>query len=491
MTSVGHGAAEDAVVLDGSSLTIQQLVEVAHGRRPVALAPQARLRMEGSRRVVEEVLASGDSVYGLTTGVGERKTVRLRADRRLGFSRQVVKGHLVAQGGLAPAEVVRAAMVCLANSYALGSSGVRPELAEVILDAANAGRLPAVRILGSVGEADLGPMADMADGLLRASGFALAEGEGLALISSNAFSTAWAALAVHDASELLAAAELAAALDLEAFAANLDALHPIVAEVRPHAGVRASLAELRRLLDGSPLFQAGAARNLQDPLTFRCVAQIHGAARDALGYAHEVVETELRSFQGNPLVVADEGRLISVGNFDVVAVATALDLARMALSPVVTSATERAVKLLQRPFSGLTAGLAEQGDTGQDALAQLGVAAMAIAAEARTLAQPVSFEVVSSSVADGIEDRMTMAPLAARRLAEMTDLTWRVLAVELTVAAQAVDLRPPPRLGLGTSRVHAFVRRFVPFTAGEDTVPADLTSLIEAIRKGALVASAR
>ena len=478
------------VVLDGASLTIDSVAAVAEGRAEVALAAAARDRMAAAREVVREALRSGAAVYGLTTAVAERKSVVLDATASRGFSQFLIRGHLIAQGPPAPPPVVRAAMVCLVNGFAKGVAGVRPELAEMIIHALNTGRAPAVRSLGSVGQADLGPMADLAEGLLRETSFVLEENEGLALINNNAFATGWAALAELATEQLLAEAGVAAALDLEAFAANPSPLHPLVAEIRPHPGVAATIDRLRVLLAGSSLFEPGHARNLQDPLTFRSIPQILGAARDALSYARTTIETELNSAQGNPVVILAERRIVSVGNLDVVALAAALDLARIALAPVLTSAAERTVKLLQSPLSGLPAGLAAEPDTGEDALAEFAGAAQAIAAEACTLAHPVSFALVSSSKADGIEDRTTMAPLSARRLAEMTDLAARVVALESLVAAQAIDVRRPARLGEGTGRALALVRELAGFTASGQAPPADLEPLVTAVRTGRLAQAA-
>jgi histidine ammonia-lyase len=472
------------VVLDGASLTIDSLAAVAEGRDQVVLPPAARDRMAAAREVVEEALRLDVTVYGLTTALAERKSVVLDAAARRGLSRFLIRGHLIAQGPPAPPPVVRAAMVCLVNGFAKGAAGVRPELADMLVHALNCGLEPAVRSLGSVGLADLGPMADLAEGLVRETGFVLKDNEGLALVNNNAFSTGWAALAVLAAGRLLGEAEVAAALDLEAFAANLSPLHPVVAEVRPYPGLVATIGRLRALLAGSWLFEPGNARNLQDPLTFRGIPQILGAARDALAYVRTTIETELNSAQGNPAVVLAERRILSVGNLEVVPVAAALDFARIALAPVVTSAAERTVKLLQRPLSGLPAGLAAEPDTGEDALAEFAGAAQAIAAEARTLAHPVSCELVSSSKAEGIEDRTTMAPLSARRLAEMADLAARVISLELLVAAQAIDLRRPSRLGEGTGRALRLVREIVGFTARGQAPPAELEPLVDAVRAG-------
>jgi histidine ammonia-lyase len=474
--------------VNGSDLSVTDVVAVARGGDQVELDPAARDRMTAARAVVEEVLRSGEPVYGLTTGVAERKRVLLDPAERLGFNIRLVDNHRIAQGAPAPADVVRGAMLCLANSYAKGVTGVRPELCEMIIDSLNSGVTPVVRTLGSVGQADLGPMADLAHGLLERSGFALAENEGLALVNSNAFTTSWAALALADTVRLMDVLDVAAALDLEAFGANTSSLHPVIELTRPFPGLVTTTRRLRDLLAGSYLWQPGAARFLQDPLTFRCVPQVHGAARDALSYAGAVLAIELNSSQANPVVVVDEGRIVSVGNFDIGPLAAALDFVRVAIAPVVTSANERLVKLLQAPFSGLPAGLAAGLETGEDALSELAVAGQAITIEARLLAGPVSYELASSVKAEGIEDRTTMAPLSARRLAEMAGLIARVAAIELVVAAQAIDLRRAAGtgcgLGAGTQRAYHMVRELVPFIRAGGTLPHDLEPVVGLVTRG-------
>ncbi len=475
------------IMLNGSDLTVTQVVAAARHGEAVALAPEAITAMAQARAVVAEALEAGTPVYGLTTGVGERKSFLLDPAERQRFNHRLVLNHRIAQGDAAPADVVRGAMVCLANSYAKGVTGVRPELAEMIVTLLNEGFAPSVRRLGSVGQGDLGPMADLAHGLITRSGLQVAENEGLALVSSNAFTTAWACLALADAQTLMDAFDVAGALDLEAFGANLTCLHPVIEQTRPFPGLAATLSRLRELLDGSYLWHPGAARFLQDPLTFRCLPQIHGAARDALGYAGNILQVELNSSQSNPVVVKAERRIVSVGNFDIGPLAAALDFARIALAPVVTSANERMVKLLQAPYSGLAAGLAAQLATPDDALSELATSGQAITVEARTLAHPVSYELASSVKGEGIEDRATMAPLSARRLADMVALCARVAAIELVVAAQAIDLRTPKNeLGLGTGRAHRMVRELVPFTQADGTLPADLEPLVELVSRGDL-----
>jgi histidine ammonia-lyase len=495
--------------LNGSDLTVTQVMAVARHGEAVALAPEAVGAMRRARAVVEDILAGDEPVYGLTTGVGERKAFLLDPAERRQFNLRLVLNHRIAQGDVAPADVVRGAMLCLANSYAKGVTGVRPELAQMIVTLLNEGFAPPVRRLGSIGQGDLGPMADLAHGLLTRSGFEVAENEGLALVSSNAFTTAWACIATADADALLSVFDVAGALDLEAFGANLNCLHPVIEQTRPFPGLAGTLRQLRLLLAGSYLWQPGAARFLQDPLTFRCIPHIHGAARDALAYTRTILELELNSSQSNPVVVVpagdgepgnERGRIVSVGNFDIGPLAAALDFLRIALAPVVTSANERAVKLLQAPFSGLAAGLAARVGSPDDALSELAVAGQAITVEARTLAHPVSYELASSVKGEGIEDRATMAPLSARRLADMISLCARVAAIEFVVAAQAIDLRARcvsgpgvsglGELGAGTGRAYRMIRELVPFTQADGTFPADLEPVVDLVTRGDLTPAA-
>ena len=470
------------VILTGRDLTLHDVTRVARSNERVTLAPEALDRMAATRSIVEQASRSGDRIYGLTTGVGARRDVDVTAAEAGAFNRLLLLNHRVGQGPPWPDEVVRAALLKLANSFASGTAGVRPELAEQLVAALNDGARPSVRRYGSVGIADLALNADLAVELALEP----EAKEGLSLLNHNAFSTGAAALAVADSVTLLNALDVALALDLEAFAANVSVLHPAVGESRPYPGLISTLERVRGLLDGSYLWGAGAARFIQDPLSFRSAPQVHGAARDALAFTSRQLEIELNASQENPLLVAAEERLVSVGNFEALPLAAALDFLRIALAPALTSGTERALKLLQPLYSGLPEGLAAREGLAEDALAEFGVAAQAIVSEARLLAQPVSFELSSTTQARGIEDRMSLAPLAARRLAEQVELGARALAIELVIAAQAIDLRSVQQLGAGTRPAYALVRELFPFTGEGEPLPQDLEPLVQLLRSGRL-----
>ena len=472
-----------AVELTGATLSLDDVVRVARRAEAVALSADAETRMRAHRRIVELALDSGTRTYGLTTGVGMRRDADVGADDAREFNRSAILGHLVGLGPPAREEVVRAALLCHANALAAGHQGARPEVAAAYVRALNDGDVPRVSSLGTVGQSDLAQNADLAHGAL--GDLELEAGEALALLNGNAFSTGQAALAIADARSWLEWADAAAALDFEAFRGNVSALHPAIAGVRRSAGVAETLTRVNALLGGSGLFADGASRFLQDPLSYRCVPQIHGAARDALAFVESQVAVELNSHQGNPLVVADEERLVSVGNFDSQALATALDLSRIALAPVLTAAVERTLKLLSPRFSGLTEGLVAAEGSWQDGLSELGVAAQAIAAEARLLAQPVSIELASTMQESGVEDRMSLSSLGGRRLDEMLGLAARLVAIEFVVAAQAIDLRGDLELGAGAATTHAFVREHVAYLDAPERMPLPLEELASTIRGGA------
>jgi histidine ammonia-lyase len=470
------------VTITGHALTRCDLVAIARQRTAVALDDAAREQMAATRAVVERALERGDPVYGLSTAVGVLKRVGVGSEEAGAYSRRMLRDHAAGQGPSADEALVRATMARLANLFAEGSTGVRPELAQRLVDALNAGETPAVRTRGSVGQGDLIPLADLALGAFE--DVELEPGEGLALLGSNAFATAAATLAVDDAVALLDTLDASGALSLEGFGANLTILHPRVAEVRPHPGLVRSLARFRSLLAGSDLLSPGAARHLQDPLSFRNLPQLHGAARDALDHIDAVLAVELNAAQTNPLVIPDEDHVVSVANFEILPLAAALDYLRIVLASVVGAAAERVVKVLQTPWSDLPTGLATSAGTPDPGLSYLGIAVQSIAAEARLLAQPVSTVLISTAHAEGIEDRTTMAPLAARYLAEQVDLAMRVAAIELTVAAEAAERRGH-RLGTQTSQVLASVRETIPPLAAGGQVP-DVEPLVARARAGEL-----
>jgi histidine ammonia-lyase len=476
-------------------LEIADVVSVALHGRSVALAPVAIARMEQSRRVADALLHSGVEVYGLTTGVGPQKRVVVGPAEQAAFNRLMVLGHAVGYGPFAPRAWVRATMLVRAAGLAQGVAGVRPAVAQALLAALNADAIPSVHLIGSIGQSDLAPLAEIASCLIGAgpepdliaraglAPLALEAREGLALISANAFSVAIGALALGLASSAQRLLDDAAALTFEALRANTSALDPAIATVRPQHGVAATIARIRGQLAGGALLSgARAPRALQDTLCVRVVPQTHGASRQALDHARTVVEIELGSSNDNPIVLGAEDRAFSAGNHDGAPLVIALDYARLGLAQPVTIACERVQRLLNPAFSHLASGLRAGADSPDDGLTMLGHGAAALASEARLLAAPTALEQPTSALAEGIEDRITLAPASARRLEEMSRHAFRIACIELVCAAQALDLDGRVHeLGAGTAAIYARVRRTTPFLAAGEPLPRTLDALEQAM----------
>ncbi len=420
----------ETLILTGHPITIDA---VATGQR-VEIAPACLSRLAAARASMLRTLEAGEAVYGITTGVGALKGIPVDAASASSFNRRLILSHRVSHGNPAPRSVVRAAMFCRAQGLVMGGSGVRPAVVEALVDALNADDIPVVRVLGSVGQGDLAPLAEIAEALI-ARGLVLEAREALALVGANSFAIGWAALALARTMRTLHALESATALTMEGFLFNPSVIDPAVFQAYPSPGLKQSVLRLRKLLaHGAILAAREKPRLLQDPLSLRMAPQAHGSARDAWWYhTVRVVEIELAAASDNPLLTPD-GRLLSVGNFDASGLAAALDYMRISLAQALTLSCERVQKLLSQWHTGLPTGLRERDDLPEDALSIFGHGAASLAAEARLLAQPVSFELPTSSIAESIEDRVTMAPLAARRLDEQAGLALHLATVELLCA---------------------------------------------------------
>jgi len=491
------------VELTGEDLSVDSVIAVARDRARITIAPRALSRVREAREVVERVMASGVDVYGLNTGLGSFYRYRIPPEQLGRFSFATVADQTSSYGRPLGTDVVRAMMLTRANSMAKAGVGVRRELIQLIVDVLNRDVHPIVREVGSVGQGDLSEMSDIGKVLigigraevngkvmsgreaLRRVGLEpieLAPKEALALISANGVTLGRGSLVLHDLADLLDWLEVAAALSLEAFSGNLSIIHPGAARLQPQIGLNAAATRLRELLAGSYLWEPGAARNLQDPLSFRCIPRTHGAVYDALAYASSTLEAELNTASDNPLVLLEQGAIVSVGNFDVAGVAMAFDLVRLAIAHAVQVANERVQKLLWRHFSGLPSELAiEEGPT--NGLKPMGRWCAALAAEARSIANPVSLDYVGQ-VAEGVEDHASMAPLAVRRTYELVSLAHRHVVHELIIAAQAVDMRGRWPLGKGTELAYETVREHVPMLRDIVSWTPDIEGLVATVASG-------
>ena len=439
-------------------VTPEDLRDVARAGTRVSLDPQVLDRLAAGRALVERYEAEGRAVYGLTRGLGRQVTSEVGEAARDGFSRAVVLGRAGGAGPWLERDQVRAALFARVASIARGGSGVRPVLAERLAAMLNAGLHPRVPAIGSVGAADIALMANLAlpligEGRAEIGGellpgaeamaraglepLDLASKEGLALCSANAISTGQGSLAAVDAATLLDRLESIIALTFEAFRANLSPIDPRVAAARPAPGQAVSAAALRDKMRGSRLFVSDEPRRVQDPISLRCVSQVHGALRIALEAARACLSAELNGAGDNPVVLTDEGEIFSNGNFHTPATAIAFDALNLALLQVASLSAERTRRLLSEELTGLADRLTRHGPT-RIGLSVLSFTATTLAKEIRDLAQPASLDNQSSY---DVEDHAPMTPRATRKTAEILGHLRQVMACELIVAGQAFELR--------------------------------------------------
>ena len=503
------------LLLGEEPLTLEAIAGVARDRRAVALAPAARERMVRARRVIEEIAAGGagaPAVYGVNTGFGALAEVRISPDQIAELQRNLVRSHAAGVGDPLPRDSVRAMILLRAAVLAEGFSGARVEIAERLLEMLARGVHPVIPSRGSVGASgDLAPLAHLAlvligegeaehDGqrlpgaeALRRAGLeplTLLAKEGLTLLNGTQLMTAVGALCVLDAEETCAVADLAGAMSLEAYKGTPRAFDARIQAARPHPGQAVSAAFLRQLLADSEIVESHRdCGKVQDPYSLRCMPQVHGATRDALGYARAVLEREAASATDNPLVFASENDIVSGGNFHGQPVALALDFAAIAVAEL-ANISERRVEQLVNPHlsSGLPPFLApSSGLNSGFMMAQ--VTAAALVSENKILAHPATVDSIPSSA--GREDHVSMGAHASLKLRTIHDHVRTVLAVELLCAAQGLDLRLPVRPGPGLRAAHAHLRSVVPAMMRDRPISPDIAAVRRLIDDGSLLAAAR
>ena len=477
------------MIIDDAPLQSGDIVRIARGEA-VELGPAANARIAASRAVVDRLVEGDTLIYGLNTGLGHMRNERMPREVIEASQQMTVRGHAGGIGPELPAEIVRAAMAVRLAGIARGGSGASPGIAVTYVGMLNAGVVPVTRLVGSIGASDLMHMADIAlvamgegeatiDGqrlpggeALRRAGIEparLAAKDGLTLISANGIAIGWAALVVDRASLLADAADLVAAMSMEASSANPSMVDPIVAAAKPVAGQWVAAERIRRLLDGSRLADGAAGASVQDPLSFRVTPQVHGAYRETVRFATEAVDQELAAMDDNPLVAIDEDRMISNGNFHPMLLALAIDAIRPALVHVGLLSDRRAGQLWDALAGDANAftpsAIEEMRRFGSPLLRYAGAARMA---ELRTLASPATLDV---PVLDrSVEDHATNAPLAVRRTAEALDLAEAVLAVELLTASSSVGWREGMRVRMAY-RTRAMLDRVAAAIAAAGPAP--------------------
>ena len=511
---------EAPLILDGQSLTVLDVVDVARKSRKVQLAPDAVVRMNESLAFVDGLIQNdGEPVYGINTGLGVFANRRISIGDAAQLSRNLVLSHAVGVGSPFPEEVVRAAMLIRANSLTVGHSGVRPVIVETLLALLNAGVYPFVPEQGSLGSSgDLAPLSHLAlsftdgpDGetgqaflngalvsgreALAAAGIdrlALGPKEGLALTNGTAFSAALATLALADATRLIDHAELATAFVYEALLGLAVALDERLHRARRHDGQQRVAARMRRLLQGSTLVDSEP--RVQDAYSLRCAPQILGPVRDIVSFVAGWIENEINAVTDNPLIFSEGPKgmqAVSGGNFHGEVLAFAADYLGIAMAEVAALAERQINRLIHPAYSfGLPSMLARHSEGAglNSGLMMPHYTAVSLTMENRTLAAPDT--VHSMPVSAGQEDLNANSQTAARHLRTIVENTENVLAALLFTAAQALDLRLAQKPGLKPSpavgRAHEIIRQQVATVDRDRLYPPDLDRIRGLMRSGAL-----
>ena len=463
------------IVLTGADLAIADVEAVARGGASVALDEHARERMQEARDVIEALVAEGAVVYGVTTGFGDLASTFIEPAQAGQLQENLLMSHAAGVGAPFPREIVRAMLVLRANTLALGHSGCRPLIVDRLLGFLAAGIHPVVPEQGSLGASgDLAPLAHLALPLigrghveyrgqvlpallaLREAGLeplTLEAKEGLALLNGTQMMGAIGALLLADSDRLVRTASVAAAMSVEALLGTDVAFAAAYQLARPHPGQVSVAAELRHLLRDSGLQRVhhGSTHKVQDPYSLRCVPQVHGAVRDALDHLRRVLDIELNSATDNPLVfpgggVADAdtiatggGRVISGGNFHGEPIALALDFAKLALAELGSISERRTALLVDHRLNGGLPPFLARSSGVESGMMIYQYTAAALVSEHKVLAHPASADSIPTSANQ--EDHVSMGSISARHARAVLTGVERIIAIELLVAAQALDLR--------------------------------------------------
>jgi len=513
--------------IDGRSMTIEDVLAVARQHAPVAaLSSEVRSQMESTRRWVEQAVSRNKGpIYGVNTGVGPFSRYRIDPHQARRLSRNLVLSCATGVGQPLEEEIVRAMMLVRANSLAQGSSGIRAEVVDTLIDMLNQGVTPYVPAKGSLGASgDLAPLAHIAlvlsrdpdgmdddgslawfEGELTSGAVAMARAglprlvleakEGLSLTNGTSFMAAVAAIALHDAEALVAQAEISAALSLEGLLGLSNALDPAIHSANNQPGQVECAANLRALLQGSQLIDSADDR-VQDAYSLRCIPQVIGPVRDALIFMRQRITQALNATSDNPLIFPDLSsgsayRAVSGGNFHGQGLALWLDFLRIAMSAVGNNAERRIFRAL---VPELNAGLPSMLVAGSGLDSGLMVAqytAAALVSDNKTLAHPDSVDSIPSSANQ--EDHVSMGANAARHTLEVLRNVRDILAIELLTAAQAIDLRPdgPRRLGRGTRVAYEQVRSRVSLLEHDRALSRDIQALSELLHSGQMLQTVR
>ncbi|OPZ71726.1 MAG: Histidine ammonia-lyase [bacterium ADurb.Bin478] len=497
------------IVLDGFSLDLDSLSAVSRGQAEVQVAPAAWERIRASRRCVEAFVHQGKVVYGINTGFGKLASVHIPDSELNALQRNLVLSHACGVGAAVPQEIARVIVLLKINTLCTGYSGVRPEVVECLLQLLNHDVIPVLPCKGSVGASgDLAPLAHLTlvllglgqawvhgrpmDGAaaLASAGLQpleLQAKEGLSLLNGTQVLTAYAAMALLAGERLAKLADIAGAISVESLLNSKTAFDERIQKARGHSGQVKVAENLRRLLADSEIMDSHRqCGKVQDAYSSRCMPQVHGAVRQALAFAHELVAVELNSCSDNPLVFADQQEVLSGGNFHGQPLSLASDTLAIAMTQLANISERRLENLMDPVQSGLPPFLApESGTNSGFMIAQ--VTAAALVSENKVLSHPASVDSIPTSANQ--EDFVSMAAHAGRKALEVTENSETVLAIELLAGCQATDFRKDLKPGAGTGAAYRLIREQIPVMEQDRLMYQDIEQMTQLMRNGRLLAA--
>ena len=487
-------------VVSAERLTIGRVREILERQLPLALSADARARIVRCREYLDRKMANPERpIYGITTGFGSLCDISVGHDELARLQRNLVMSHACGTGERVPSEIVRLMLLLKIQSLSYGHSGVQLETVERLIEFFNRGILPVVYQQGSLGASgDLAPLAHLslpllglgeveyrgavrpAAGVLGELGLTpieLASKEGLALLNGTQFMSAYGVWAVIRAGRLSEWADRIGALSPDAFDGRIEPFAEAVHRIRPHAGQLATARRFRELLEGSELI-ARPKRHVQDPYSFRCIPQVHGATKDALHYVEGVIATEINSTTDNPTVFPEEDTIVSAGNFHGQPLALAMDFLAIALAELGNISERRTYKLISGARELPKFLVANPGLNSGFMIPQY--TAASVVSQTKGLCMPASVDSIPSS--QGQEDHVSMGANAATKLYRVVCNVERVLAIELFNAAQALEFRRPARSSEPIERLVADYRRVVPFIDNDEVMYPHIEASIRFLR---------
>ena len=494
------------IVLNGEGLTIEKVVQVARGGEPVALAPEARKRIDKCRALLEDKIRNQEIMYGVNTGIGELANVVLTQDQVEKYQRYLIYSHAAGYGSPMPGDAVRAAILSRINCHCHGHSGLRLVVTETLVELLNKGVTPVMCEKGSVGACgDLSPMAQMAlvpmgegeaffrgerlpgaEALKRAGikPIVLHARDGLAMINGSNVITGMGALAVHDVHRWLKMSEIAAAMTLEVLNANMKAYDERLHKTRGYPGALESAENVRRLTEGSELL-AQPGKKVQDAYSLRSTSQVVGAARDALKWARYMMEIELNGAADNPVFFPDEQLVLTGANFQGVPMAFALELLGTAVTTVAVLSERRHNRLMNPHLSAGLPAFLTKGAGMFSGLMLSQYTAGALVCENRVLCHPAATGSIPAAADQ--EDFVSMGMTTALKTRQIIENAQAVLAIELIAGAQAVDLRKPARPSRGVQAAYDVIRKHVAFLEEDRPLYDDINRLSAVVQSGEIL----